>query len=571
MAGETQTAFISYSREDSEFALRLAKDLKEVGAAVWLDQLDIAPGQRWARAVEEALNNCPRLLVILSPASTSSTNVDDEVSFALEEKKTVIPVVYRDCKIPFRLRPFQYVDFRGDYEVALKQLLRTLPAESIPAQGPAANETAPAVSNQPGQAAVSANAEREFMADRQSANESSEQKAEQSKTDEIWVKSSQPAMQSKVQRQSVENGTSIEGEPNRAGVETINEVKAARPPVPLLVSPRYPPWVKAAGALCGLLIVGLILYWATLGSRRVAEQQAGKYTESPKPTGHPDTWEGQNSGISTRLSSIVFAGPKSGWAVSDAGDVLHTEDGRIWNKQTSATNPLKSVVFVSPQSGWAAGEQGLILHTEDGGNTWIAQTGGNLASDLYSIAFATPQLGCAVGGYIVCTPDGGRTWKSGREAFGSNLFSVVFRSAQSGLAVGVSGYILRTDDGGRTWQTAEKGNVGDHSYSAIAFATLQSGWVVGSDGVILHTEDGGITWRNQTSGTKENLESVAFPTPLSGWAVGHKGTILHTDDAGSTWKEQASSTGVDLYSVAFPTPQSGWAVGGKGTILHYEE
>lgn len=137
MPGETQTAFISYSREDSEFALRLAEDLKAAGAAAWLDQLDIAPGQRWARAVQDALNDCPRMLVILSPASASSTNVDDEVSFALEEKKTVIPVIYRDCKIPFRLRPFQYVDFRSDYPGGLEALVRVLTMERPRERGPA--------------------------------------------------------------------------------------------------------------------------------------------------------------------------------------------------------------------------------------------------------------------------------------------------------------------------------------------------------------------------------------------------------------------------------------------------
>ena len=137
MAAEAQTAFISYSREDSEFTLRLANDLKAAGAAVWLDQLDIAPGERWAKAVEDALNNCPHMLVILSPSSASSTNVDDEVSFALEEKKTVIPVIYRDCRIPFRLRPFQYVDFRGEYDLGLKRLLKTRPAAPQGA-GPAA-------------------------------------------------------------------------------------------------------------------------------------------------------------------------------------------------------------------------------------------------------------------------------------------------------------------------------------------------------------------------------------------------------------------------------------------------
>ena len=125
-------AFFSYSRDDSEFALRLAGDLKAAGAHVWLDQLDIEPGQRWARAVQDALNNSPRMLVILSPSSVESTHVDDEVNFALEEHKTVIPVLYRDCKVPFQLRPFQYVDFRADYSAGLKILLKTQGTEALP-------------------------------------------------------------------------------------------------------------------------------------------------------------------------------------------------------------------------------------------------------------------------------------------------------------------------------------------------------------------------------------------------------------------------------------------------------
>jgi hypothetical protein len=119
------TAFFSYSREDAEFALRLAKDLRAAGASVWLDQLDIKPGQRWDRAVEDALASCPLLLVLLSPTSVNSTNVMDEVSLALEEGKTVVPVVYRDCKVPFRLRRLQHVDFRLEYSTGLSRLLET--------------------------------------------------------------------------------------------------------------------------------------------------------------------------------------------------------------------------------------------------------------------------------------------------------------------------------------------------------------------------------------------------------------------------------------------------------------
>jgi hypothetical protein len=135
-----QPAFFSYSREDSDFAFRLAGDLKAAGASVWLDQLDIIPGQRWDRAVEAALANCMRMLVILSPASVNSINVMDEVSFALEEEKTVIPVIHKDCTIPFRLRRVQYVDFRHDYARGLKELVRTLaagqttPISDVPSQ-----------------------------------------------------------------------------------------------------------------------------------------------------------------------------------------------------------------------------------------------------------------------------------------------------------------------------------------------------------------------------------------------------------------------------------------------------
>jgi hypothetical protein len=143
---DAPTAFFSYSREDSEFALRLAEDLKAAGAAVWLDQLDIAPGERWARAVQEALQNCPRVLVILSPASVGSNHVEDEVNFALDEQKAVIPVFYQDCKVPFRLRPLQYVDFRTDYAHALRIMLKTLGVAQQSAGGPAAAPASPRAS-----------------------------------------------------------------------------------------------------------------------------------------------------------------------------------------------------------------------------------------------------------------------------------------------------------------------------------------------------------------------------------------------------------------------------------------
>ena len=50
----------------------------------------------------------------------------DEVAFALDEKKIVIPVLHRDCKIPLRLRRLQYIDARAEYERVLGALIRML-------------------------------------------------------------------------------------------------------------------------------------------------------------------------------------------------------------------------------------------------------------------------------------------------------------------------------------------------------------------------------------------------------------------------------------------------------------
>jgi hypothetical protein len=126
MPAQTPTTFLSYSCEDSKFALQLAQDLKAAGANLWVDQLDIGPGQEWDSAVEVAVTQAPQMLLILSPSSVKSRNVRNEIAYALDENKTIIPVLYQDCAIPLQLRRVQYVDLRSDYSGGLKVLLRTL-------------------------------------------------------------------------------------------------------------------------------------------------------------------------------------------------------------------------------------------------------------------------------------------------------------------------------------------------------------------------------------------------------------------------------------------------------------
>ena len=114
--------FVSYARDDGEFVLRLSNGLREAGVSIWMDQLDLKPGDQWDAAVERALQHYSGLIVVLSPRSATSRNVMDEVSYALEENKTVLPVLMEQCDIPFRLRRFQRADFTSDFQTGLQML-----------------------------------------------------------------------------------------------------------------------------------------------------------------------------------------------------------------------------------------------------------------------------------------------------------------------------------------------------------------------------------------------------------------------------------------------------------------
>ena len=119
--------FFSYSRADgSDFALRLALDLKKEGFNVWIDQQDIRAGSEWDLEIEKALETCDCLLFVETEKSVISNNVLDEVYYALEQKKKVIPVILQDSKTPFRLQRLQHVDFTKVYSAGLTHLIREL-------------------------------------------------------------------------------------------------------------------------------------------------------------------------------------------------------------------------------------------------------------------------------------------------------------------------------------------------------------------------------------------------------------------------------------------------------------
>ena len=135
MAADRQRkTFLSYSRVNKDFAIKLAKELKSEGFDIWLDQLDIPAGSRWDREVEKALRESEIFMIILTKSSVDSENVLDEIGYAIDNSKRFLPVLLESCEVPLRLRRFQYVDFTNksfdDGVESAKDLLRSLIAQS---------------------------------------------------------------------------------------------------------------------------------------------------------------------------------------------------------------------------------------------------------------------------------------------------------------------------------------------------------------------------------------------------------------------------------------------------------
>ncbi|WP_411894338.1 toll/interleukin-1 receptor domain-containing protein [Winogradskyella sp. A2] len=121
-----ETIFVSYSSKDRPFALGLVKELQNLGADVWIDQLGIGLGENWDNAIEEALEKSETFMLILSPTSVESPNVQDEVSIAINTQKKMVPILIEECKLPMRWQRRQYADLANNPDKAINDILTFL-------------------------------------------------------------------------------------------------------------------------------------------------------------------------------------------------------------------------------------------------------------------------------------------------------------------------------------------------------------------------------------------------------------------------------------------------------------
>lgn len=126
---ERRHIFLSYRSTEADFALRLAADLKNAGVNLWMDRLDINPGDDWRKSLESAVYSCAALISVLSSSYVSSKYCQRELARADRLGRPIFPVLLGpipDADWPLEIERQQYIDFGGwsDEAVYQRQLNR---------------------------------------------------------------------------------------------------------------------------------------------------------------------------------------------------------------------------------------------------------------------------------------------------------------------------------------------------------------------------------------------------------------------------------------------------------------
>lgn len=123
--------FISYSRQDSDYAERLVDALKANGLKVWIDHR-IEYGVNWSNEIFNAIRECAAFIVIMSPASRESKWVRREVAYADEIVRWIFPILLEGEPWPLLLT-MQHVDARDGsmpsdvFFARLRELVERIP------------------------------------------------------------------------------------------------------------------------------------------------------------------------------------------------------------------------------------------------------------------------------------------------------------------------------------------------------------------------------------------------------------------------------------------------------------
>jgi hypothetical protein len=138
--------FLSYSHDDRPFARLLANDLRKASIRLWMDELEILPGDSLIGKISAGVAGSDYVLACLSHSSVQSVWVRTELEIAAtrgirEKRALVLPLLIDAVKlveIPSFLSHLLFVDFRAPsaYDTALEQLMQQIsPSQLLRIEG----------------------------------------------------------------------------------------------------------------------------------------------------------------------------------------------------------------------------------------------------------------------------------------------------------------------------------------------------------------------------------------------------------------------------------------------------
>ncbi|MEM9486623.1 MAG: TIR domain-containing protein, partial [Cyanobacteria bacterium P01_F01_bin.116] len=132
---QTLGVFFIHHIDDCDFAQRLYDTLLIQGKSCWLSPEGAAgETERWDDT-QQLVDNAENILFVVSPSSIRCGACLDQLNYAQEQQKRILPVIYRDVvksSIPDSLSGVPWSDFRrhgGDFLVNFGELFRTLESE----------------------------------------------------------------------------------------------------------------------------------------------------------------------------------------------------------------------------------------------------------------------------------------------------------------------------------------------------------------------------------------------------------------------------------------------------------
>ena len=122
--------FIRYSKHDRDFVTGLSDDLEAAGIDVWRGMEEIAPGQNWGEAIQQAIVGADAVLYISSKSTMNSKLLVADLELAIENNVPVLPIVldFMGFKyMPKLLFGINWLDFRKGYDQTFADLISRIP------------------------------------------------------------------------------------------------------------------------------------------------------------------------------------------------------------------------------------------------------------------------------------------------------------------------------------------------------------------------------------------------------------------------------------------------------------